>query len=158
MKSRTLLSTVALLLLAGCAVIGGSQVTQSQPRELQRARACHDLECEIAVTVNGCDVSVQPYFIVMVPQPDKARPGLFHPITVTWKISGDGTFAKTDAIRWKDPGATRVFTAPKLAANQKNISFSNSGTRGVYHYGVRVIGAKGQPCDELDPTGINDPP
>lgn len=153
MKSRTQLSIVAAL-LASCAVVGASDAIQRQPRELQQARACHDTVCEIAVTVKGCDVTVDPYFMVMVPQPDKENPGAFHPITLKWTIK-DGTFA-ADSIRWKDPGAIRVFTAPKLAPDKKTISFRNSGIRGVYHYGVRVIGASGQLCAELDPTGIND--
>lgn len=159
MKSRTLLSTIALFLLAAGATIGISQAAEMQTQSFksQQARVCHDARCEAKVTVSGCAVTVEPYFLVMVPQPDKARPGSFVPITVTWTISG-GTFAEKDPIYWKDYGARHVFTTPLLAKDRKSITFTNSGARGIYHYGVRALDAKGQACAELDPTGINDPP
>lgn len=160
MKSTTLLSTVALLVLAGGGLAEASvpeAPTQTQAIKQQNARACHEQKCEVIVKVTGCAVTVDPYFLVMVPKRDEGRPSGYLPIKVTWTITG-GTFAEKDPIRWKDYGASRVFHTPQLVKDRKSIALTNSGARGIYHYGIRVLDDKGQPCPELDPTGINDPP
>lgn len=162
MKSRTLSSTIALVLWAAsaaCAAIGASQPTDTQKPAVksQHAKACHDVECKAIVTVTGCAVTVDPHFLVMVPQPDKRRLGAFRPITVKWTITG-GTFAAKGPIYWKDYGADHVFGPPQLAKDRKSIAVTNSGARGIYHYGIRVLNDQGETCPDLDPTGINDPP
>jgi hypothetical protein len=159
MKSRTLSSIIALVLWAAGAAIGAGQAaeTQKQPVKSQHAGVCHETQCMAVVEVTGCDVVVKPYFLVMVPQPDKSRPGAFVPITIKWTIKG-GTFAEKGAIYWKDYGVGHVFGSPQLAKDRKTIAVTNSGARGIYHYGIRVLNDKGETCADLDPTGINDPP
>lgn len=156
MKSRTLYSSIAFVMLAAFTGTGGSQAAGTQTQKLQDARVCYGPKCQAVVTVDAaCGVTVAPYFLVMVPQPVKERPGSFSPITVEWTITG-GTFVDTEPIRWKDFGAGHVFHTPQLAKDR--VSVTNSGARGIYHYGIRVLDKYGKPCPELDPTGINEPP
>lgn len=151
MKSTTIVSVAALLALAGCVGTGGkpgptsqsAPAGQTQPKEKQTAKACHGQRCVVTVTVSNCVVNVDPYFLVMTNR---------SPITVVWEISGNGSFAP-NPIRWKELGAARVFSPAK--ATEKSVEAANSGTQGIYHYGVTVRDG-GRTCPELDPTGVND--
>jgi hypothetical protein len=148
MKSRTLFFAASLLALAGCAGME-PRAAQTQPPASQNASTCRGQNCEIIVNVNGCVVSVDPYFIIVT-----ARPG---PVTMTWKIRGNknATFP-SGAIRWKDPGASQVFQ-PGQGGPQSVVAINNMSRKGVFNYGVTVMNGATR-CDELDPTVINDMP
>jgi hypothetical protein len=145
----------AALLLSACAVGGGGPESwrgdgkfhvKAQPPKDRKAHYCAEADCAVQVTVTVvdgvCTVSADPYALVM---------GGYGKPVIRWTITG-GSFASTGGIEF-EPAGQAVFSL--VQGNQQTYEFKNAGTKGIYHYLVRVE-APGAHCDPLDPTGVND--
>ncbi len=115
-----------LLLIAVCGV---SAAIAATPEE----KVCHGRQCDITVTVNGCDD--------IVVDPDGLATD--HAVNLRWTISTPNyEFVPDTGIQFDDPQFV-VKHAPK--PDQFHVH-DNKSTTGIFHYKVHIEG-----CAAVDP-------
>lgn len=148
MKTHSLLAaTAATVALCSCAAPSGiGKDIQHQVVTPESSSVCIRQQCKVEVRVtDDCRVAAYPYYLIMV---GKA------PVTVTWEISSNATFAG-DGVFFKDAAGKKVFRRAERPEAEKQVVFTNDMSHGIFHYGIRVA-VKGRECPVLDPTGVND--
>jgi hypothetical protein len=146
MDHKALLSTVLVATLAtGCCLLPRGD---RGPKDHVTAGLCKDRECKVAVNVAACVITVDPEWLGVA----KGN----RDVTITWEIqhAPGVTFAKEGGIFFKEAdreAASRQFSKPGPAGEDKFRWSMANNQPGLFHYGVRVVD-NGKPCPVLDPT------